>query len=104
MKNMIYFVRDSLQTQIAKLADEFRQSHAKVVSDVPTYVQETLGNTVYQNMANCDQKVSALHQMLQQLVSQVNCIQSQPPFDPTPLYNALSQIIGGVNINIIKGL
>jgi hypothetical protein len=55
-------------------------------------------------MANCYQKVSALHQMLQQLVSQVNCIQPQPPFDPTPLYNALIQIIGGVNINIIKGL
>jgi hypothetical protein len=33
---MIDFVRDSLQTQIAQLADEFRQSHAKVVSDVPT--------------------------------------------------------------------
>jgi len=84
------------------LADELRQTQAKVQKDLPTYLQETLAASVYQNLATCDQKVTALHSGFQQLAAQVSNIRIPPPYDPSPIINAICQLQGGLNVNIIK--
>jgi len=89
LHSAIGFVQQSLRAEISAAVDEFRQTSDKITKDVPTFLQETLATTGYQNLTTYDQKFTALHSGLQQLANQVNNIRIPPPYDPSSIINAI---------------